>query len=114
MRQNRFKSVAGLVSSLGTKQNDKSEFVLSIITAVISLFPLVYGLSYFTFVGALITMALVSQFVAGDVSVATNFASEEIVKGRISFCGRYIGVVSVDGQNRLYEILERELQAKNL
>ena len=73
-----------------------------------------------------------SQFVAGDVSVATNFASEEIVKGRISFCGRYIGVVSVDGlvdepstkseektaevdgQNRLYEILERELQAKNL
>lgn len=26
MRQNRFKSVAGLVSSLGTKQNDKSEF----------------------------------------------------------------------------------------
>lgn len=26
MRQNRFKSVAGLVGSLGTKQNDKSEF----------------------------------------------------------------------------------------
>ena len=25
MRQNRFKSVAGLVGSLGTKQNDKSE-----------------------------------------------------------------------------------------
>ena len=66
------------------------------------------------------------------VYLYTNFASEEIVKGRISFCGRYIGVVSVDGlvdepstkseektaevdgQNRLYEILERELQAKNL
>lgn len=66
MRQNRFKSVAGLVGSLGTKQNDKSEFVLSIITAVISLLvisllPLVYGLSYFTFVGALITMALVTE-----------------------------------------------------
>ena len=61
MRQNRFKSVAGLVSSLGTKQNDKSEFVLSIITAVISLLSLVYGLSYFTFVGALITMALVTE-----------------------------------------------------
>ena len=27
MRQNRFKSVAGLVGSLGTKQNDKSGFV---------------------------------------------------------------------------------------
>lgn len=61
MRQNRFKSVAGLVGSLGTKQNDKSEFVLSIITAVISLLSLVYGLSYFTFVGALITMALVTE-----------------------------------------------------
>ena len=61
MRQNRFKSVAGLVSSLGTKQNDKFKFVLSIITAVISLLPLVYGLSYFTFVGALITMALVTE-----------------------------------------------------
>ena len=64
MRQNRFKSVAGLVSSLGTKQNDKSEFVLSIITAVISLLPLVYGLSYFTFVGALITMALVTECIS--------------------------------------------------
>ena len=28
MRQNRFKSVAGLVGSLGTKQNDKSEMAL--------------------------------------------------------------------------------------
>ena len=27
VRQNRFKSVAGLVGSLGTKQNDKSEFL---------------------------------------------------------------------------------------
>jgi hypothetical protein len=26
VRQNRFKSVAGLVGSLGTKQNDKSQF----------------------------------------------------------------------------------------
>ena len=38
-----------------------SMFVLSIITAVISLLSLVYGLSYFTFVGALITMALVTE-----------------------------------------------------
>ena len=30
MRQNRFKSVAGLVGSLGTKQNDKSGFVKEI------------------------------------------------------------------------------------
>ena len=36
-------------------------FVLSIITAVIFLLPLVYGLSYFTFVGALIMMALVTE-----------------------------------------------------
>jgi len=27
VRQNRFKSVAGLVGSLGTKQNDKSEVI---------------------------------------------------------------------------------------
>ena len=39
----------------------KALFVLSIIAAVISLLPLVYGLSYFTFVGALITMALVTE-----------------------------------------------------
>ena len=38
-----------------------ANFVLSIITAVISLLPFVYGLSYFTFVGALITMALVTE-----------------------------------------------------
>lgn len=53
------------ISSFGN-QNCKmgelnSMFVLSIITAVISLLPLVYGLSYFTFVGALITMALVTE-----------------------------------------------------
>lgn len=31
MRQNRFKSVAGLVGSLGTKQNDKSEFTKEVV-----------------------------------------------------------------------------------
>lgn len=35
MRQNRFKSVAGLVGSLGTKQNDKS-----VIDTVLKDFPL--------------------------------------------------------------------------
>ena len=47
--------------SLKKKGVLKALFVLSIITVVISLLPLVYGLSYFTFVGALITMALVTE-----------------------------------------------------
>ena len=52
-----------LLSLISLKKNGvfNSMFVLSIITAVISLLPLVYGLSYFTFVGALITMALVTE-----------------------------------------------------
>ena len=52
-----------LLSLISLKKNGvfNSMFVLSIITTVISLLPLVYGLSYFTFVGALITMALVTE-----------------------------------------------------
>ena len=52
-----------LLSLISLKKNGvfNSMFVLSIITAVISLLPLVYGLSYFTFVGALITMALITE-----------------------------------------------------
>ena len=155
VRQNRFKSVAGLVGSLGTKQNDKSEFVkeiynmkkvclavlpaltivlellplgavcifatsptervketfsyfsltpfgyanfaplitatltvaifllslfslkkkcvlkalfvLSIITVVISLLPLMYGLDYYTLVGAFITGTLVIESVLAKI-----------------------------------------------
>ena len=155
VRQNRFKSVAGLVSSLGTKQNDKSEFVkeiynmkkvclavlpaltivlellplgavcifatsptervketfsyfsltpfgyanfaplitatltvaifllslfslkkkgvlkalfvLSIITVVISLLPLMYGLNYYTLVGAFITVTLVIESILAKI-----------------------------------------------
>lgn len=36
-------------------------FVLSIITAVISLMPLMYGLNNYSLVGALITIALVTE-----------------------------------------------------
>ena len=36
-------------------------FVLSIITAIISLMPLMYGLSNYSLVGALITIALVTE-----------------------------------------------------
>lgn len=37
MRQNRFKSVAGLVGSLGTKQNDKSEKFFVVIAIIVVL-----------------------------------------------------------------------------
>ena len=36
-------------------------FVLSIITAIISLLPLMYGLNYYTLVGAFITIALAAE-----------------------------------------------------
>jgi hypothetical protein len=36
-------------------------FVLSIITAIISLMPLMYGLNNYSLVGALITIALVTE-----------------------------------------------------
>ena len=52
-----------LLSLISLKKNGvfNSMFVLSIITAVISLLPLVLGFCYVTFVGVLITMALVTE-----------------------------------------------------
>ena len=47
--------------SLKKKGVLKALFVLSIITVVISLLPLMYGLNYYTLVGALITIALVTE-----------------------------------------------------
>ena len=45
----------------------KALFVLSIITAVISLLPLVYGLNYYTLVGALITVTLVIESILAKI-----------------------------------------------
>ena len=45
----------------------KALFVLSIIAAVISLLPLVYGLNYYTLVGALITVTLVIESVLAKI-----------------------------------------------
>lgn len=52
-----------LLSLISLKKNSvfNAVFVLSLITAVISLLPLVYGLSYYTLVGAFITIALVTE-----------------------------------------------------
>ena len=47
--------------SLKKKGVLKALFVLSIITVVISLLPLMYGLNYYTLVGALITVTLVIE-----------------------------------------------------
>ena len=45
----------------------KALFVLSIIAAVISLLPLVYGLNYYTLVGALITVTLVIESILAKI-----------------------------------------------
>ena len=45
----------------------KALFVLSIIAAVISLLPLMYGLNYYTRVGALITVTLVIESVLAKI-----------------------------------------------
>ena len=45
----------------------KALFVLSIIAAVISLLPLVYGLNYYTHVGALITVTLVIESILAKI-----------------------------------------------
>ena len=52
-----------LLSLISLKKNGvfNSMFVLSIITAVISLMPLMYGLNNYSLVGALITIALVTE-----------------------------------------------------
>ena len=45
----------------------KALFVLSIIAAIISLLPLVYGLNYYTLVGALITVTLVIESILAKI-----------------------------------------------
>ena len=45
----------------------KALFVLSIIAAVISLLPLVYGLNFYTLVGALITVTLVIESILANI-----------------------------------------------
>ncbi len=52
-----------LLSLISLKKNGvfNSMFVLSIITAIISLMPLMYGLNNYSLVGALITIALVTE-----------------------------------------------------
>lgn len=45
----------------------KALFVLSIIAEVISLLPLVYGLNYYTLVGALITVTLVIESILAKI-----------------------------------------------
>ena len=52
-----------LLSLISLKKNSviNTVFVLSVITAVISLLPLMYGLSYYTLVGAFITITLVAE-----------------------------------------------------
>ena len=42
-------------------------FVLSIITVVISLLPLMYGLNYYTLVGAFITVTLVIESILAKI-----------------------------------------------
>ena len=45
----------------------KALFVLSIITVVVSLLPLMYGLNYYTFVGAFITVTLVIESILAKI-----------------------------------------------
>ena len=45
----------------------KALFVLSIITVVISLLPLMYGLNYYTLVGAFITVTLVIESILAKI-----------------------------------------------
>ena len=53
--------------SLKKKGVLKALFVLSIITVVISLLPLMYGLNYYTLVGALITVTLVIESILAKI-----------------------------------------------
>ena len=58
-----------LLSLFSLKKNSvlKALFVLSIIAAVISLFPLMYGLNHYTLVGAFITIMLVTESVLAKI-----------------------------------------------
>ena len=52
-----------LLSLISLKKNSvfNAVFVLSVIAAIISLLPLLYGLNYYSLVGAFITIALVTE-----------------------------------------------------
>ena len=58
-----------LLSVFSLKKNSilKALFVLSIITVVISLLPLMYGLNYYTLVGAFITVTLVIESILAKI-----------------------------------------------
>ncbi len=58
-----------LLSLLSLKKDSvlKALFVLSTITAVISLLPLLYGLNYYTLVGAFITATLVIESILAKI-----------------------------------------------
>lgn len=58
-----------LLSVFSLKKNSilKALFVLSIITVVISLLPLMYGLDYYTLVGAFITVTLVIESILAKI-----------------------------------------------
>ena len=58
-----------LLSLFSLKKNSvlKALFVLSIITVVVSLLPLMYGLNYYTFVGAFITVTLVIESILAKI-----------------------------------------------
>ena len=60
-------TVAIFLLSLKKKGVLKALFVLSIITVVISLLPLMYGLDYYTLVGAFITGTLVIESVLAKI-----------------------------------------------
>ena len=58
-----------LLSLFSLKKNSvlKALFVLSIITVVVSLLPLMYGLNYYTLVGAFITVTLVIESILAKI-----------------------------------------------
>ena len=62
-------TVAIFLLSLFSKKKGvlKALFVLSIITVVISLLPLMYGLNYYTLVGAFITVTLVIESILAKI-----------------------------------------------
>ena len=60
-------TVAIFLLSLKKKGVLKALFVLSIITVVISLLPLMYGLNYYTLVGAFITVTLVIESILAKI-----------------------------------------------
>ena len=75
MRQNRFKSVAGLVGSLGTKQNDKSEFEAEVCIMNIGFWSCIILVIPFLIIGVLFT--IFKEKAAKFVSGFNSFSKEE-------------------------------------